>query len=83
MIRAWSTLDLDRLTAHLNRLGNTSVVRRLGALAEVGRACGSPWSHEAPAPPALAGPTHLSRPEPPGGRRDQSALGGPDERAGR
>jgi predicted transcriptional regulator of viral defense system len=34
MIRAWSTLDLDRLLAHVERLGNTSVTRRLGALAE-------------------------------------------------
>lgn len=34
LIQAWSTLDLDRLTAHLDRLGNTSVVRRLGVLAE-------------------------------------------------
>jgi predicted transcriptional regulator of viral defense system len=34
LIQAWSTLDLDRLTAHLDRLGNSSVTRRLGALAE-------------------------------------------------
>lgn len=33
-IRAWSTLDPDRLISHVDRLGNTSVARRLGALVE-------------------------------------------------
>lgn len=34
LLRAWPTLDLDRLASHIDRLGNTSVTRRLGALTE-------------------------------------------------
>lgn len=34
LLRAWPTLDLDRLVSHIERLGNTSVTRRLGALAQ-------------------------------------------------
>ncbi len=34
LVRAWPTLDQDRLISHAGRLGNTSVNRRLGALAE-------------------------------------------------
>jgi len=33
-VRAWPTLDQDRLISHSDRLGNTSVNRRLGALAQ-------------------------------------------------
>jgi len=32
LVRAWPTLDQDRLISHAGRLGNTSVHRRLGAL---------------------------------------------------
>lgn len=32
LVRAWPTLDQDRLISHADRLGNTSVSRRLGAL---------------------------------------------------
>jgi len=34
LVRAWPTLDQDRLIAHTDRLGNTSVIRRLGALTQ-------------------------------------------------
>lgn len=34
LVRAWPTLDQDRLISHSRRLGNTSVDRRLGALIE-------------------------------------------------
>ena len=33
-VRAWPTVDQDRLIAHTDRLGNTSVIRRLGALTQ-------------------------------------------------
>jgi len=33
-VRAWPTLDHDRLISHADRLGNTSVDRRLGALTQ-------------------------------------------------
>ena len=34
LVRAWPTLDQDRLISHAHRLGNSSVSRRLGALTE-------------------------------------------------
>ena len=33
-VRAWPTLDQDRLIAHADRLGNASVNRRLGTLTQ-------------------------------------------------
>lgn len=33
-VRAWPTLDQDRLLSHADRLGNASVTRRLGALTQ-------------------------------------------------
>ena len=34
LVRAWPTVDQDRLISHADRLGNASVSRRLGALTE-------------------------------------------------
>ena len=33
-VRAWPTLDQDRLISHADRLGNSSVIRRLGVLTQ-------------------------------------------------
>jgi predicted transcriptional regulator of viral defense system len=35
LLRAWPSLDANRLASHANRLGNGSVTRRLGALVDV------------------------------------------------
>jgi predicted transcriptional regulator of viral defense system len=34
LVRAWPTLDQDRLISHADRLGNSSVIRRLGVLTQ-------------------------------------------------
>lgn len=72
LLRAWPTLDAQRLAGHATRLGNGSVIRRLGALIESMDLEGADEvTHRLPQRPWHGRPVSLDSSIPAGGMVDQ------------